>query len=84
MADLRQRVYPMLGQNNDLKNSDIVKRVVQEGFKRRTIYDIIKRYEIGPPAKDLPRSSRPTSFNGENLKRLENAAAHRLGVSQRK
>jgi transposase len=82
MADLRKRVYFMLGQNNNLKNSDIVKHFVQEGFKRRTIYDIIKRYEIGLPAEDLSRSGRPTSFNGKNLKRLKNATVNRVGVSQ--
>ena len=30
----------MLGQNNNLKNTDIVKHFVQGGFKKRTIYDI--------------------------------------------
>ena len=69
MADLRKRVYSMLEQNDNLKNSDIVKHFVQEGFKRRTIYGIIKRYEIGLPAEDLPRSDHPTFFNGINLKR---------------
>ena len=32
MADLRKRVYSMLGQNNNLKTSDIVKHFVQDGF----------------------------------------------------
>ncbi|CAF1249549.1 unnamed protein product, partial [Rotaria magnacalcarata] len=49
MADLCKRVHSMLGQNNNLKNNDIVKHFVQEGFKRRTIYGIMKRYEIGLP-----------------------------------
>ncbi|CAF2102139.1 unnamed protein product [Rotaria magnacalcarata] len=83
MADLHKRVYSMLGQNNNLKNNDIVKHFVQEGFKRRTIYHIIKRYEIGLPAEDLPNSGRPTSFKGKSLKRLQNAATNRIGVSQR-
>ncbi|CAF1628456.1 unnamed protein product, partial [Rotaria magnacalcarata] len=65
MADLCKRVHSMLGQNNNLKNNDIVKHFVQEGFKRRTIYGIMKRYEIGLPAEDLPRSGRPTCFKGK-------------------
>ncbi|CAF3737448.1 unnamed protein product [Rotaria socialis] len=84
MADLRKRVHSMLGQNNNLKNNGTVKHFVQEGFKRRTIYDIIKRYEIGLPAEDLPRSGHLTSFKGKILKRLQNAAANHIGVSQRK
>ncbi|CAM4849386.1 unnamed protein product [Rotaria magnacalcarata] len=74
----------MLGQNTNLKNNDIVKHFVQEGFKRRTLYNIIKRSEMGLPAEDLPRSGRPTSFKRKNLKRLQNAAINRIGVSQRK
>ena len=74
----------MLGQNTILKNGDIAKYFVQEGFKRRTIYDIIKRYEMGIPPEDLPRSGRRTSFNRKNLKRLRNATANRIDVSQRK
>ena len=82
MGDLRQCVYSMLGQNNHLKSSEIVKHFLREGFKRRTTYDIVKRYEVGLPAEDLSRSARPTSFNGQNFKLLENAAANRIGVSQ--
>ena len=51
MADLRQRVYSMLGLNDHSKNSEIGKHSLQEGFKSRTIYDRIKRDEIGLPAK---------------------------------
>ncbi|CAF1461599.1 unnamed protein product [Rotaria magnacalcarata] len=39
---------------------------------------------MGLPAEDLPRSGRPTSFKRKNLKRLQNAAINRIGVSQRK
>ena len=74
----------MLGQNTILKNSDIVKHFVQGGLRRGTIYDIIKRYEMGIPSEDMPRSDRPTFFNRKNLKRLRNATANRIGVSQRK
>ncbi|CAF1613070.1 unnamed protein product [Rotaria magnacalcarata] len=84
MADLCKRVHSMLGQNNNLKNNDMVKHFIQEGFKRRTIYGIMKRYEIGLPVEDLPRSGRPTSFKGKSLRCLQNAAANRIGVSQRK
>ena len=80
MGDLRQCVYSMLEQNNHL-NSEIVKHFLHEGFKRRTTYDIVKRYEIGLPAEELS-SARPTSFNGQNFKLLKNAAANRIGVSQ--
>ena len=74
MADLHQRVYSMLGKNN---HCEIGKHFLQEGFKRRTIYDIIKCDEICLPAEDPPRSDRPTSSNGKNFKRLKNAAANK-------
>ena len=66
MADLRQSTHSMLGQNNHLKNSDTEKHFLQ-GFKRRTIYDIIKRYEISLLAEDLPRDDHPTFFNAKKL-----------------
>ncbi|CAF1245367.1 unnamed protein product [Rotaria magnacalcarata] len=40
--------------------------------------------EIGPPAEDFPRSSGATSFIGKSWKRLKNAAAHGIDVSERK
>ena len=72
MADLRQRVYSMLGQKNNRKR------------KRRTISGRIKRDEIDLPTEHLPRNDRSTSFNGKNFKCLKNAAVNRIGVSQRK
>ena len=84
MSELRQRVYSMLGQNNNFKNNEIVKHFVQEGFKRRTIYNRIKRDEISLPVEDLPRSDHPTSCNVKHFKRLKNTTANRIGVCQRK
>ncbi|CAF4988857.1 unnamed protein product, partial [Rotaria sp. Silwood1] len=55
-----------------------------EGFKRSTIYNIIKRYENGLPIEDCPRSGRPPYFDRKKLKRLQHAAANRIGVNQRK
>ncbi|CAF3313176.1 unnamed protein product, partial [Rotaria sp. Silwood2] len=57
------------------------KHFVLKGFKRSTVYDAIKRCEIGLPVEDRSRSGRPTSFNKKNLKRLQNAAENRVGVS---
>lgn len=67
MIDLRKRVFSMCGTNNNLKKIDIVKHFVQEGFKRSTIYNIIKRHENGLPIEDHPRSSYPTYFDRKNL-----------------
>ena len=53
MADLRKHTYSMFRQNNYLKNSEIGRHFVKESCKRRTIYDIRKRYEIGLPTEDL-------------------------------
>ena len=69
MADLRQSVYSMLGQRDHLKNSEIGKHFLYKGFKRRKIYDRIKRDEIGLPTKDLPKSDRPTSFNAKKFQK---------------
>ena len=84
MADLRQRVYSMLGQNNNWKNSDLRKYFLQESFKRQTNYELIKRDEIGLPTEDLPRIDHPTSFNGKNFKHVKKATANRIGASQLK
>ena len=67
MADLRQCVCFMLGQNNHFKNSEIGKHFLQDGFKRRTVYDLIKRYPIDLSIEDQPRSDCPTSFNRKIL-----------------
>jgi transposase len=73
-----------VGQTIIWKKFNIVKHFVQEGFKRSTIYNIIKRYENGLPIEDHLRSGRPQYFDRKNLKRLQHAAANRIGVSQRK
>ncbi|CAF2085451.1 unnamed protein product [Rotaria magnacalcarata] len=44
--------------------------------------DVVKHFV--QEAEDLSRSDRPTSFKGKSLKRLQNVAANRIGVSQRK
>ena len=70
--------------SNNLKNSERGKHLVQEAFKRRTIYDIKKRYKTSLPAEDLPRSGRLTSFNRKTLKRLRNVYVNHIGISQQK
>ncbi|CAF3390837.1 unnamed protein product, partial [Rotaria sp. Silwood2] len=60
------------------------KHFEQEGCKRSTIYDIIKRYEIGLPVEYRLGAGGPPHFNKKNLKHLQNAAANRVGMSQRK
>ena len=44
----------------------------------------MKHDEISLTAEDRPRSDRSTSFNGKNFKRLKNAAANHIDVSQRR
>ncbi|CAF0962347.1 unnamed protein product [Rotaria sordida] len=56
---------------------------MQEGFKRSTIYNIIKRYDIYLIFEDRPRSGRPTHSDKKNLKRLQYTTENRVGVSQR-
>ena len=67
-----------------MKKIDIVKHFALEGFKRWTIYDIIKRYENGLPVEHSWGAGRPAYFDKKNLKRLRNAAAYRVGVTQKK
>ncbi|CAF4289208.1 unnamed protein product, partial [Rotaria sordida] len=78
---LRKRVFSMLGQKGNLKNIDVVKYFVLEGFKKSTVYDAIKRCKIGLPVEDHPRSGRPTSFNKTDLKRLQNEVENCVGFS---
>ncbi len=40
---------------------------MEEGFKKSTIYNIIKRYEVDLPVGDRPRSGRPTHFDKKKL-----------------
>jgi hypothetical protein len=40
---------------------------MKEGFKKSTIYSIIKRYEVDLSVADRPRSGRPTHFDKKNL-----------------
>ncbi|CAF1358401.1 unnamed protein product [Rotaria sordida] len=81
MIDLRKRVFSMLGQKGNLKNIDVVKHFVLEGFERSTVYDAIKCCEIGLPVEDRPRSGCPTSFNKSDLKRSQNEVENRVGFS---
>ena len=55
-VDVRKRVYSVLGR---MKKTDVVKHFQTEGVPRRTIYNIIKRYESGLPCEDKPRQGRP-------------------------
>ena len=84
MADLRKRVFSMLGQKQKFLKIDIVKHFEQEGFKRSTIYNIIKRYEISVPIEYRSEAGHPPLVERKNLKRLQNATGNRVGVSQRK
>ena len=84
MTDLRKRVFSKFGEKQKFLKIDIVKHFEQEGFKRSTMYKIIKRYRIGLPIEHHSRDGRPPFFNRKSLKHLQNATANRVGVSQRK
>jgi len=68
MNDLRKRVFSMLGQKQKFLKIDVVKHFEQEGFKRSTVYDIIKCYEIGLPVEHHSGAGRPPYFNRKKLK----------------
>ena len=74
----------MLGQKQKFYKFVIVKHSEQEDFKRSTIYNIIKRYEIGLPIEHRSAAADPPFFNRKNLKRVQSAAANRVDASQRK
>ncbi len=40
-----------------------MKHFMEEGFKKSTIYSIIKRYEVDLSVEDRPRSGRSTHFD---------------------
>ncbi|CAF3026279.1 unnamed protein product [Rotaria sp. Silwood2] len=61
-----------------------LKHFEQEGFKRSTLYDIIKRYEIVLPVEHHSGAGHPPYFNRNKLKSLRNVAMNRVDVSQRK
>jgi len=68
MIDLRKGIFSMLGRKSNLKKNEIVKHFMEEGFKKSTIYSIIKRYEVDLSVEDRPRSGRSTHFDKKNLK----------------
>lgn len=80
-VDLRKRIYSLLGR---MKKTDVVKHFQTEAVPRRTIYNIIKRYESGLPCEDKPRQGRPVKLNKQQLQKLKNEAENRVGTSQRK
>ncbi|CAF4652187.1 unnamed protein product, partial [Rotaria sp. Silwood2] len=67
-----------------MKKKDVVKHFQTEGVPRRTVYDIIKRYESGLPCEDKPRQGRPAKLNKQQLQKLKKSAENRVGTSQRK
>ena len=60
----------------------VVKHFEQEGFKRSMMYNITKCYEISVPIEHRSGAGRPLLFNRKNVRRLQNAAADRVSVSQ--
>ena len=79
-VDVRKRVYSVLGR---MEKADVVKHFQTESMPRRTIYNIIKRYESGLPCEDKPRQGRPAKFNKQQLQKLKNSAENHVGTSQR-
>ena len=59
-VDVRKRVYSVLGQ---METRDVVKHFQTEIVPRRTIYNIIKRYESGLQCEKKPRQGRPAKLN---------------------
>ena len=80
-VDVRKRVYSVLGR---MEKTDVVKHFQTEGVPRRTIYNIIKRYESGLPYEDKPRQGHPAKLNKQQLQKLKNNAENHVGTSQRK
>lgn len=52
MIDFRERVFSILGWQNNLTKHEIVEHFMKEGFKGSTIYDAKKRYKNGLVAED--------------------------------
>lgn len=78
---LRKRVYAMLGR---CEKKLTVHHFVQEGYNRRTIYNIISRYTKGLPIGNLPKKPKPRKLNKNELNKLKTYTENKVGVSLRK
>ena len=80
-VDVRKRVYSVFVR---MEKTDVVKHFQTEGVPRRTIYNIIKRYESGLSCEDKPRQDRPAKLNKQQLQKLKSSAKNHVGTNQRK
>ena len=81
---LRNSVKNFLVQNPSAKKLVIVNHFIEQGYKRRTIYNTINRVVQGLSSQDLPRSGRPRILTKRQLSKIKIVASNKVGVSQRK
>ena len=65
MIDLRKHVFSMLVQKQKI---DLVEHFEQETFKRSTIYNITKHYEINFPIEHRSGAGRSPIFSRKEIK----------------
>lgn len=81
--DLRSSIKNFIVINKKLSKSSIVEHFVKQGFKRRTIYNNIKRVNECTSTKDGKRTGRKPAFSLAKLAKLKKLSKNRIGVSQR-
>ena len=64
--DIRMRIGKFIEINKNWKKVDIVKHFQAEGIPKRTIYDILKRFEDGISAE---RQTEPGSNNALSVRK---------------
>ena len=82
--ELRKRIVNFY---NDAVGENVkatVKFFVQQGFKQRMIYYVLKRYKERATTENLPRSGRLVKISNKKLSGLVRKVNNKVGVSQRR
>jgi len=82
--NLRICVQNLLAQHPDWPLSRVVKSMKELGYKKSTIYDIIKRLKAGSDLEDQLRSGRPRVITSPIKPKIQRKAKNRKAVSIRK
>jgi transposase len=83
-AELRKTIAIMLCTNPGISSKQIVQRLMEQGYNRRTIYRNIKRIKEDQIMQELPRSGRSKSIPSSIRRKIVRASKNRIGASLRK
>ena len=81
--DIRLRIGKFTEINKNWRKSDVVKHFQAEGIPRRTVYDILKRFEDGVAAERKPGSGLNKVLSIRKRENIIETAINEVGMSHR-